>query len=85
MHHSPTGLDATKMTNTVVFCDPLNNEVTGTLKSLADIAMEGWYHVLHIPTQPNGWDCGYYVLNYIQMLVEEFIQGLTSSDFVSII
>ena len=42
------------------------------------------FHVLHIPTQPNGTDCGYYVVQTIRMLVEEFIQGFESNYFVSI-
>ena len=33
------------------------------------------FHVLHISTQPNGTNCGYYVMQTIRMLVEEFIQG----------
>ena len=42
-------------------------------------------HILHIPTQPNGWDCGFYVMKTIQMLVEEFLRGWISPDFVSVI
>ena len=38
---------------------------------------------MHIPTQPNGWDCGFYVMKTIQMLVEEFILGWISPEFVS--
>ena len=63
----------------VVFYDPLNNEVTNTVRSLADIAiqtivsatedhtivLEGQQHVMHIPTQKNGWDCGFYVMKTI--------------------
>ena len=84
-----------KLTNVVVFNDPLNNEVTGTLCSLVDIAirkifsasedheivLEGRHHVMHIRTQPNGWDCGFHIMKTIQMLVEEFILGWISLEF----
>ena len=65
-----------KLTNQVVFCDPLNNATTGNVRSLTELVIriissepldhtivyEGRHHVLHIPTQPNCWDCGFYVV-----------------------
>ena len=88
-----------KLTNKVVFCDPLNNAATGNMQSLAQIAIQtissessnytivskGRHHVLHIPTQPNGWDCGFYVMKTLQMLIEEFLRGQISLTFVSVI
>ena len=41
------------------------------------------HHVLHILTQPTGINCGFYVMLTIWMMVEEFIQGSDSTDFVS--
>ena len=40
MRHNPTGVDATKVTNQVVFYDPINNEAIRPLKNLA--YMEIW-------------------------------------------
>ena len=88
-----------KLTSKVVFCDPLNNATTGNVRSLPELAIrtisseppdhtivsEGRHHVLHIPTQPNCWDCGFYVMKTIQMLVEEFLRGWISPTFVSVI
>ena len=62
-----------KLTNNVVFSDPLNNVATGIVHNLEDIAiqtistepldytivLEGRHYVLHTPTQPNDWDCGF--------------------------
>ena len=91
--------DVTELTSKVVFCDPLNNAATDNVRSQAELAIqtisyepsnhtivaEGRHHVLHIPTQPNCWDCGFYVMKTIQMLVEEFLQGWISPTFVSVI
>ena len=88
-----------KLTSKVVFCCPLNNATIGNMRSLVEfvirtissepsdhtIVSEGRHHVLHIPTQPNCWDCGFYVMKTIQMLVEEFLQGWISPTFVSVI
>ena len=77
--------------------NPLTNGPIGTLKNLAYmviqtiysastdhcIVTEGRHHVLHIPTQLNGWDYGYYMMWSIQILVEEFIQEFRSLDFLS--
>ena len=96
MQQTPTGLDA-KVRSPIVFCDPLNNHPTTGMKTLGDLAVlhissathdyciisNTRFHVLHIPTQPNGTDCGYYDMQTIQMLVEEFIQGFEYDDFVS--
>ena len=85
------------MRRPIVFCDPLNNHLTADMKTLGDLAVHHIssvahnhciinnerFHILHIPTQPNGTDCGYYVMQTIQMLIEEFIQGFESDDFVS--
>ena len=74
MHHSPVSVDNMKVTNQVIFYDPLNNEATSTLKSLAYMAIRTICsrltdhcivtnirnHILHILMQPNGWDYGYY-------------------------
>ena len=27
------------------------------------VVLEGQHHIGHIPTQPNGWDCGFYVFH----------------------
>ena len=76
---------------------PLKDEATDTLKNLAYmmiqaicstptdhcIITEGRHHTLHIPTEPNGWNCVYYVMQCIQTQVEEFIQEFRSLDFVS--
>ena len=76
-----------KLTNTLVHHKPLNNEAIGTLHSLANIGfrtissaredhnivLAGRHRVLHIPTQPNGWGYGYYMMKTIHMLVEEFM------------
>ena len=88
-----------KLTSKVVFCDPLNNAATDNVRRMAELAIreissepldhtivpEGQHHVLHIPTQPNCWDCGFYVMKTIQMLVGEFLQGWISPTFVSVI
>ena len=88
-----------KLTSKVVFCDPLNNAATGNVRSLAELAIqtissepsdhtivaEGRHHVLHIPTQPNCWDCVFYVMKTIEMLIEEFLRGWISPTFVSVI
>ena len=77
----------------------MNNPATRELKSLAEMAMtkvtsigtdhnikpENRYTEIHIPTQPNGTDCGYYVMQTIRMFVEEFAYGLKSPNFVSIL
>ena len=92
------GFEAKKVRSPIVFCDPLNNHPTVDMKTLGVLAVrhissathdhciisDERFHVLHILTQPNGTDCGYYVMQTIQMLVEEFIQGFESSYFVSI-
>ena len=99
MRHAPTGLHADKVTSPVVFIDPMNNPATRELKSLAEMAItkvtstdadhniipENRYTEIHIPTQPNGTDCGYYVMQTIRMFVEEFAYGLKSPNFVSIL
>ena len=72
-------------------------DAIGTLKRLAKMTIRTIYggnndHCIvtndrhpevHILTQPNGWDCGYHVMQTIEMLVEEFIQGFESHTFVS--
>ena len=87
------------VTDAIVFYNPMNNEATGTVKSLIDItirticsasddhciALEGRHMLMHLPTQPNGWDCVFYIMKTIQMLVEEFILCWTSPNFVSMI
>ena len=99
MRHAPTDLHADKVTSPVVFIDPMNNPATRELKSLAEMAItkvtstvadhkiipENRYTKIHIPTQPNGTDCGYYVMQTIRMFVEEFAYGLKSPNFVSIL
>ena len=70
--HNTTGVDAMKVTSQVAFCDPFINGPTSTFKNLA-----------YIPTQPNGWECVYYVMQSILMLVEELNHGFGSPDFVS--
>ena len=86
-----------KLRSPIVFCDPLNNHPTIGMKTLGDLVVRHIssathdhciinnkrFHVLHIPTQPNGTDSGYYVMQPIRMLVEEFIQGFEYDDFVS--
>ena len=90
---------ASKLTSKVVFCDPLNRPATDNMRRMAELAIRtissepsdhtivpnGRHQVLHIPTQPNCWDCGFYVMKTIQMLVREFLQGWISSTFVSVI
>ena len=97
MRQTPTGLDA-KVRSPIIFCDPLNNHPTTRVRTLGDLAIrhissrthdhciinDGQFHELRIPTQPNGTDCGYYVMQTIRMLVEELIQGFESDQFVSI-
>ena len=94
MRNNPIG----KVTSKVVFCDPLNNPASNSFAALGDLAVKHistcprdhliirsrLHHELRIPRQPNGTDCGFYVMQTIRMLVEEFIQGLGSPDFVSI-
>ena len=79
------------------FCDQMNNHPTTGIKTLGDLVVrhisstmcdhciinDERHHVLHILTQPNGTDCGFYVMLTIWMMVEEFIQGYDSADFVS--
>jgi hypothetical protein len=81
----------------IVYCDLLNNPPTVNLKTLGDLVIryistvapdhciisDECHHVLHIVTQPNGTDCGFCVMLTIWMMVEEFIQGSDSTDFVS--
>ena len=82
----------------IVYCDPLNNPSTVNLKALGDLGIRhisevapdhfliinnDRHHVLHIPMQPNETICGFYVMLTIRMMVEEFIQGYGSTDFVS--
>ena len=88
-----------KLTNKVVFCNPLNNVTTSNVRSLAELAMqpnssetsdhtivsEGQHHILHISTQPNCLDCGFYMMKTIHMLVEEFLWGWISPTFVSVV
>ena len=97
MRQTPIGLDA-KVRSHIIFCDPINNHPTAGMKTLGDLVVRHIssathdhciinnerFQVLHIPTQPNGTDCGYYVMQTIRMLVEEFIQGFESDQFVSI-
>ena len=97
MRQTPTGLDA-KVRSPIIFCDPLNIHPTTRVRTLGDLAIRhissrthdhciinnGQFHELRIPTQPNGTDCGYYVMQTIRMLVEELIQGFESDQFVSI-
>ena len=80
-------MDAQKVTNPIVFGNPLNNPLTMNLKTLGDMVVrhissvlqdhciisDGRHQVLHIPTQRNGTDCGYYVMQTFRLLVKEFI------------
>ena len=68
MHNNPTNLDAQKVNNHVVFCNPMYNPATHGLKRLVEmdvrmtssmpedhcIILEN--HELHIPTQSIGVD-----------------------------
>ena len=90
------GLDA-KVRRPIIFCDLLNNHPIVGKKTLGDLVVRHIsfathdhciinnerFHVLHIPTQTNGTDCGYYMMQTIRMLVEEFIQGFEYDYFVS--
>ena len=40
------------------------------------IITKNQHHELHIPTQPNETNYGYYVMQTIRMLVAEFVQSL---------
>ena len=87
-----------KLTSKVVFYNTLNNATTGNVWSQVELAIwtisfepsnhtivsEGRHHVLHIPTLPNCWDCGFYMMKTIQMLVE-FLRGWISPTFISVI
>ena len=98
MRQCPTRLGAKKVRSQIVFRDPLDNHLTACMKTLGDLVVQHIsstmhdhciinnerFHILHILTQPNGANCGYYVMQTILMLVEEFIQGLESGQFVSI-
>ena len=71
--------EVSKLTNKVVFYDPLNNATTSNVWSLAELAIhtisselsdhtivsESRHHVLHIPNHPNCWECGFYVMKTI--------------------
>ena len=83
------------MRSPIVYCDPLKNPLTVSLKALGNLVIchilkvvpdhciisNDQHHVLHILAQPNEIDCEFYVMLTIRMMVEEFIQGYKSTYF----
>ena len=97
IHYIGHGISTLKGREGILYMDPLNGKPNNNIECYVRSVIEIIYGprdraknvllppitTLMIPHQPNGTDCGFYIMHAIKQFIEDVLQGLKTHCLVS--